>query len=83
MSEEDVKNNREGILKIEGEIKLIHERIKSTDEKINLMISNHLVHVQSDIDWIKKDMIGMKKIMWFIGTAIVGQLLFLVFRSMM
>jgi hypothetical protein len=82
MSEETQKN-REGILKIEGEIKLIHERIKSTDEKINLMISNHLAHVQSDIDWIKKDMIGMKKVMWFIGTAVVGQLLFLVFRSMM
>ena len=83
MSEEDVKQNREGILKIEGEIKLIHERIKSTDEKINLMISNHLAHVQSDIDWIKKDLTGMKKIMWFIGTTVVGQLLFLVFRSMM
>jgi len=80
---EEIRKNRESVLKIEGEIKLIHERIKSTDDKINLMISNHLAHVQSDIDWIKKDMIGMKKVMWFIGTAIVGQLLFLVFRSMM
>ena len=78
---EEIRKNRESVLKIEGEIKLIHERIKSTDDKINLMISNHLAHVQSDIDWIKKDMIGMKKVMWFIGTAIVGQLLFLVFRS--
>ena len=82
MSEETQKN-RESVLKIEGDIKLIHARIKSTDEKINLMISNHLAHVQSDIDWIKKDMTGMKKIMWFIGTTVVGQLLFLVFRSMM
>ena len=80
---EEIRQNRESVLKIEREIKLIHERIKSTDDKINLMFSNHLAHVQSDIEWIKKDMIGMKKIMWFIGTAIVGQLLFLVFRSMM
>lgn len=48
----DEINNRENIIKIQGELKLLHH-------KINTIETNHLKHIQDDINKIIKILISI------------------------
>jgi hypothetical protein len=48
----DEINNRENIIKIQGELKLLHH-------KINTIETNHLKHIQDDISKIIKILISI------------------------
>ena len=50
------------IANIQGEIKLIHQ-------KLDVLENNHLSHIQKDIDRINK-------IMWFVGSMVFVQLIY-------
>ena len=50
------QNNKEAIIRIEGDIKLIHQ-------KIDTLKDNHLYHVEKDIR-------QLKTFIWFIGSTV-------------
>ena len=50
------QSNKEAIIRIEGDIKLIHQ-------KIDTLKDNHLYHVEKDIR-------QLKTFIWFIGTTV-------------
>ena len=56
------KNWEVEIANIQGEIKLIHQ-------KLDVLENNHLSHIQKDIDRINK-------IMWFVGSMVFVQLIY-------
>lgn len=62
------QNNKEAIIRIEGEIKLIHQ-------KIDTLKDNHLYHVEKDIR-------QLKTFIWFIGTTVFLQMCYLIVRSL-
>ena len=62
------QNNKEAIIRIEGEIKVIHQ-------KIDTLKDNHLYHVEKDIR-------QLKTFIWFIGTTVFLQMCYLIVRSL-
>ena len=62
------QNNKEAIIRIEGDIKLIHQKIDSLKD-------NHLYHVEKDIR-------QLKTFIWFIGTTVFLQMCYLIVRSL-
>ncbi len=62
------QNNKEAIIRIEGEIKLIHQ-------KIDTLKDNHLFHVEKDIR-------QLKTFIWFIGTTVFLQMCYLIVRTL-
>ncbi len=62
------QNNKEAIIRIEGDIKLIHQ-------KIDTLKDNHLYHVEKDIR-------QLKTFIWFIGTTVFLQMCYLIVRSL-
>ena len=61
------QENREAIIRIEGKLELM-------DNKLNTLKDNHLFHIE-------KDMRQLRALVWFIGTTVFAQMLFLVIRS--
>jgi hypothetical protein len=59
--------NREAIIRIEGKLELM-------DNKLNTLKDNHLFHIE-------KDMRQLRTLVWFIGTTVFAQMLFLIIRS--
>ena len=59
-----MKTNKEKFLEIDGKIKLV-------DQKINLVINNHLKHMKQDIDRI---LYGLGAV----GLLVLGQLLYII-----
>ena len=62
------QSNKEAIIRIEGDIKLIHQ-------KIDTLKDNHLYHVEKDIR-------QLKTFIWFIGTTVFMQMCYLIVRSL-
>tara|TARA_B100000214_G_scaffold373690_1_gene354567 strand:+ start:2352 stop:2549 length:198 start_codon:yes stop_codon:yes gene_type:complete len=62
------QSNKEAIIRIEGDIKLIHQ-------KIDTLKDNHLYHVEKDIR-------QLKTFIWFIGTTVFLQMCYLIVRSL-
>jgi hypothetical protein len=62
------QNNKEAIIRIEGDIKLI-------PQKIDTLKDNHLYHVEKDIR-------QLKTFIWFIGTTVFLQMCYLIVRSL-
>ena len=61
------QDNREAIIRIEGKLELM-------DNKLNTLKDNHLFHIE-------KDMRQLRTLVWFIGTTVFAQMLFLIIRS--
>ena len=61
------RQNREAIIRIEGKLELM-------DNKLNTLKDNHLFHIE-------KDMRQLRTLVWFIGTTVFAQMLFLIIRS--
>jgi len=61
------QENREAIIRIEGKLELM-------DNKLNTLKDNHLFHIE-------KDMRQLRALVWFIGTTVFAQMLFLIIRS--
>ena len=61
------QENREAIIRIEGKLELM-------DSKLNTLKDNHLFHIE-------KDMRQLRTLVWFIGTTVFAQMLFLIIRS--
>jgi len=63
------QSNKEMIIELRGELKLIHQ-------KIDTLKDNHLFHIE-------KDMRQLRGLVWFIGTTVFAQMLFIIVRSFM
>jgi hypothetical protein len=63
------QDNKEAIIRIEGDLKLIHQ-------KIDTLRDNHLWHIEKDIK-------QLRSLVWFIGTTVFIQMLFLIVRAVM
>jgi hypothetical protein len=63
------QSNKEMIIELRGEIKLIHQ-------KIDTLKDNHLFHIE-------KDMRQLRGLVWFIGTTVFAQMLFIIVRTFM
>ena len=61
------QENREAIIRIEGKLELM-------DNKLNTLKDNHLFHIE-------KDMRQLRALVWFIGTTVFAQMLFLIIRT--
>ena len=62
------QENKEAIIRLEGELKLVHQKIDTIE-------NNHLAHMQKDIDRISK-------VLYTIGFMILGQLLYTITRAL-
>ncbi len=62
------QENREAIIRIEGDIKLIHQ-------KIDTLKDNHLFHIE-------RDMKQLRTLIWFIGTTVFAQMCYLIIRTL-
>lgn len=62
------QSNKEAIIRIEGDIKLIHQ-------KIDTLKDNHLFHVEKDIR-------QLKTFIWFIGSTVFLQMCYLIVRTL-
>ena len=62
------QSNKEAIIRIEGDIKLIHQ-------KIDTLKDNHLYHVEKDIR-------QLKTFIWFIGSTVFLQMCYLIVRTL-
>tara|TARA_R100001463_G_scaffold41469_2_gene87460 strand:- start:210 stop:410 length:201 start_codon:yes stop_codon:yes gene_type:complete len=60
--------NREAIIRIEGKLELM-------DNKLNTLKDNHLFHIE-------KDMRQLRALVWFIGTTVFAQMLYIIVRSL-
>ena len=60
--------NREAIIRIEGKLELM-------DNKLNTLKDNHLFHIE-------KDMRQLRTLVWFIGTTVFAQMLYIIVRSL-
>ena len=63
------QSNKEAIIEIKGELKLLHQ-------KIDLMKDNHLDHMAKDID-------RLTKFVWVVGGTVFAQMCYLIVRSLM
>ena len=61
------QKNSVDIARLEGKVDVIAERL-------NQMKDNHLFHIE-------KDMRQLRALVWFIGTTVFAQMLFLIIRS--
>ena len=62
------QENREAIIRIEGKLELM-------DSKLNTLKDNHLFHIE-------KDMRQLRTLVWFIGTTVFAQMLYIIVRSL-
>ena len=62
------QSNREAIIEVKGELRLIHE-------KIDTIKDNHLMHMQEDID-------KLNKFIWVIGGTVFVQMCYLIVRTL-
>ena len=62
------QENKEAIIRLEGELKLVHQKIDTIE-------NNHLAHMQKDIDRIGK-------VLYTIGFMILGQVLYTLTRAL-
>ena len=62
------QENKEAIIRLEGELKLVHQKIATIE-------NNHLAHIQKDIDRISK-------VLYTIGFMILGQVLYTITRAL-
>jgi len=60
--------NREAIIRIEGKLELM-------DNKLNTLKDNHLFHIE-------KDMRQLRTLVWFIGTTVFAQMLYIIVRTL-
>jgi hypothetical protein len=63
------QENKEAIIRIEGDLKLIHQ-------KIDTIKDNHLEHMAKDID-------RLSKFIWVVGGTVFAQMCYLIVRSLM
>jgi hypothetical protein len=63
------QENKEAIIRIEGDLKLIHQ-------KIDTIKDNHLEHVSKDIN-------RLSKFIWVVGGTVFAQMCYLIVRSLM
>lgn len=63
------QENKEAIIRIEGDLKLIHQ-------KIDTIKDNHLEHVSADIN-------RLSKFIWVVGGTVFAQMCYLIVRSLM
>ena len=63
------QENKEAIIRIEGDLKLIHQ-------KIDTIKDNHLEHMSQDID-------KLSKFIWIVGGTVFAQMCYLIVRSIM
>ena len=63
------QENKEAIIRIEGDLKLIHQ-------KIDTIKDNHLAHMAEDID-------RLSKFIWVVGGTVFAQMCYLIVRSLM
>ena len=62
------QENREAIIRIEGKLELM-------DSKLNTLKDNHLFHIE-------KDMRQLRALVWFIGTTVFAQMLYIIVRTL-
>jgi hypothetical protein len=63
------QENKEAIIRIEGDLKLIHQ-------KIDTIKDNHLDHVSKDIN-------RLSKFIWVVGGTVFAQMCYLIVRTLM
>ena len=63
------QENKEAIIRIEGDLKLIHQ-------KIDTIKDNHLENMAEDID-------RLSKFIWVVGGTVFAQMCYLIVRSLM
>ena len=63
------QTNKEAIIEIKGELKLIHEKVSQIKD-------NHLEHMASDID-------RLSKFIWIVGGTVFAQRCNLIARKIM
>ena len=63
------QENKEAIIRIEGDLKLIHQ-------KIDTIKDNHLEHMAEDIS-------RLSKFIWVVGGTVFAQMCYLIVRSLM
>lgn len=63
------QDNKEAIIRIEGKLELM-------DSKLGVLKDNHLFHIE-------KDMRQLRALVWFIGTTVFAQMMFIVLRTFM
>ena len=62
------QSNKEAIIEIKGELKLI-------TQKIDTLKDNHLWHIEKDIR-------QLRTFIWFIGTTVFLQMCYLIIRTL-
>ena len=62
------QSNKEAIIEIKGELKLINQ-------KIDTLKDNHLWHIEKDIR-------QLRTFIWFIGTTVFLQMCYLIIRTL-
>ena len=63
------QQNKEAIIRIEGKLELM-------DNKLTTLKDNHLAHIE-------RDMRQLRALVWFIGTTVFAQMLYIIIRSNM
>jgi len=63
------QENKEAIIRIEGDLKLIHQ-------KIDTIKDNHLEHMSRDIE-------RLGKFIWIVGGTVFAQMCYLIVRTLM
>ena len=63
------QTNKEAIIEIKGELKLIHEKVSQIKD-------NHLEHMASDND-------RLSKFIWIVGGTVFAQMCYLIARTIM
>jgi len=63
------QTNKEAIIEIKGDLKLIHQ-------KIDTIKDNHLEHMAHDID-------KLSKFIWIVGGTVFAQMCYLIVRTLM
>ena len=66
---EQEQENRETIIRIEGKLALM-------DNKLNNLRDNHLFHIEKDIR-------QLRTFLWFIGSTVFIQMCYLIIRTLM
>ena len=66
-SSEQEQENREAIIRIEGKLALM-------DNKLNNLRDNHLFHIERDIR-------QLRTFIWFIGSTVFVQMCYLIIRT--
>ena len=62
------QKNSGDIARLEGKVDVISERLSQ-------MKDNHLFHIE-------KDMRQLRSLVWFVGTAVFAQMLYIIVRSL-